>query len=423
MAAVSVMLAPSYTTFYDQKINATVSEIPVIASTTINSYTDKNSSNADLTLGATKDVRIESVGNTNLYVMEGQTVNLFETSVVNDVRTDYNMLAIRNASNVTTVIKPTSSNRVAIAGADSQNTVSVGDMKLNTSGGIQIISTIDPGGFRMTSPLEVLGDITVTGNANIGNDVIARGDMYSQTYNLYKNLVGDSNLSQVAYAFYINEYNQLELLRYQLYSASNSSQERVMTWGTAIYNANGDKQVPTSDMSNYTKLDVFNNIVSGSNSGGRTGGGGGSTGGTSYLFLNNSGNLYINESQFLGIGTTEPAYELDVSGTIRASSAVLSPQYLVSSDQRLKENIKLITDLNGCLDTIKKLNVYNFNFKSDPEKITKTGFIAQEVKRLIPNAVKTTNFGGLKDCMQIDTDYIIAYLVSAVKALAYKISE
>ena len=422
MAAISVMMAPTYNTFYDQQILATISEIPVIASTHINSYTDTNNSNADLTLGATKDVRIESVGNTNMYVMEGQYVNLFETTVVDGTRTDYNMLGIRNASNVTTVIKPSTTNRVAIAGGDTQNTVSVGGVKLNTSGSVQIVSTSSPFGFRMTSPLEVLGDITATENANIGGDVIASGDMYSQTYNLYKNLVGDSNLSQVAYAFYINEYNQLELLRYQLYSASNSSQERVMTWGTAIYNTNGEKQVPTSVVGDYTKLDVFNNIISDSNSNGGTGGGNSGNGGTSYLFLNNSGNLYINEGQYFGIGNADPIYELDVAGTIRATTMVLSPQYLVSSDQRLKENIKLITDLNSCLDTIKKLNVYNFNFKSDPNKITKTGFIAQEVKRLIPNAVKTTDFGGLKDCMQIDTDYIIAYLVSAVKALAYKIS-
>jgi len=421
MAAVSVMLSPSYNTFYNKSITQTVSEIPVIASTAINSYNDTNNSNVDLTLGATGDIRIESVGNTNLYVMEGQGINLFETTVDNGTRTDYNILGIQNHSNVTTLIKPSSTNRVAIAGGDTQNTVSVGGVKVNTSGSVQLISTTSPSGFRMMNPLEVLGDITSTANLNAGGDVRAAGDMFAQTYNLYRNIAADSNLSQVAYAFYINEYNQLELLRYQLFSASNTAKERVMTFGTAIYNSNGYQDIPIGVASNYTKMDIFNNLISGSNSGGSSGGSSGS-GGNSYIFLNNSGNLYISEGQFLGVGTTDPLYELDVSGTIRATTSIMSPQYLVSSDQRLKENIKLVSDLNSCLETIKKLNVYNYNFKSDPEKITKTGFIAQEVKRLIPNAVKTTEFGGLKDCLQIDTDYIIAYLVTAVKALAIKIS-
>ena len=59
--------------------------------------------------------------------------------------------------------------------------------------------------------------------------------------------------------------------------------------------------------------------------------------------------------------------------------------------------------------------------KTDPDKKTKFGFIAQEVKAYIPEAVYTTQYGSIKDCMQIDTDILIAYLVGAVKALAAKV--
>jgi len=422
MAAVSVMYDPSYTTFYNSATTATVSEIPVVATTTINAYRDALSNPVNLTLGATQDVRIESVGSTSMYVMQGQSVNLFETSVTDGLRSDYNMLTVTNASNTSTVIKPTSENRVVIQGGDNLNTVGVSGMTLNLSGGYQLFSTTNPNGFRMSKALDVMGDITTPTSVVAGGDVRAGGDMFAQSYNMYKNLV-DSNLSQVAYAFYINDYNQLELLRYYLYTSSNTSrsvQERVMTFGTATYNVNGEKDLPISSLSNYTKLDSFNNLVPSSSNGGGSSGGGGSS--SSYVFLNSSGNLYINEGQFLGIGNTDPIYELDVTGTIRATTQMMSPQYLVTSDQRLKENIKLITDLNSSLDLIKKLNVYNFNFKSDPEKTTRTGFIAQEVKRLIPTAVKTVEFAGLSNCMQIDTDIILAYLVAAVKALAIKVS-
>ncbi len=423
MAAVSVMLDPTYNTFYNSTIPLTVSELPVVATTTVNAYKDALSNPVNLTLGATMDVRIESVGNTSMYVMQGQSVNLYETTVTDGVRTDYNMLSVTNASNTSTVIKPTSDNKVVIQGADSLNTVSVSGTKFNLSGGYQMLSTTMPNGFRLSKALDVMGDISSSTNLIAGGDVRAGGDMFAQTYNMYKNLA-DSNISQVAYAFYINDYNQLELLRYYLYSNSNSStstQERVMTFGTASYNIAGEKDLPISALSNYTKLDGFNNLVTTSN-GGTSSGGSSGTSTNNVVFTNSSGNLYVTEGQMFGIGTADPAYELDVSGTIRSTTQMLSPQYLVTSDQRLKENIKIVTDLNSNLDIIKKLNIYNFNMKSDPDKTLRTGFIAQEVKRLIPNAVKIVDFGGLSNCMQIDTDVILAYLVAAVKALAIKVS-
>jgi hypothetical protein len=54
------------------------------------------------------------------------------------------------------------------------------------------------------------------------------------------------------------------------------------------------------------------------------------------------------------------------------------------SDYRLKENI---LKLDNVLDSIKNLNVYNYNFISDPDKKVKYGFIAHEIKDIFPDIV------------------------------------
>ena len=426
MAAVSVMYNPSYSIGYD--VDATfLNELPIIASRAINSYKDSSNIAHDLLVGASSNLNLESKNDTNIFVYQGSSVKIYETTVQDEVRTDRNILTISDSNNTTTLIAPeaASSNSVILKAADPQNTVTVGSMTLNNSAGYQMISTTAPNGFIMSDLLSVNGSVTAAGDLVTQMDIKAAGDMFGRTMNLYKN-VGSSNLSQVAYAFYINEYNQLELLRYQKFpSESNilgtSAQEKIMTFGTAIFNQNGHKEVPFST-SNYQALDVFNGLASSSNgSGNLSGGSGGFGGGSSPFLVNTSGNVYLPEGTYLGLGTSEPAYNLDVNGTISSTNVIVSPQFLSSSDQRLKENIKIISDVSSCLDILKKLNIYNYNFKMDEDKRLRTGFIAQEVKRQIPNAVIQTEFAGLSDCMQIDTDVLIAYLVGAVKSLSSKV--
>jgi hypothetical protein len=56
------------------------------------------------------------------------------------------------------------------------------------------------------------------------------------------------------------------------------------------------------------------------------------------------------------------------------------------SDKRLKENIA--TSHYG-LSTLMKINVADYNYKSDTKKNLQTGFIAQELYTLYPQAVST----------------------------------
>ncbi len=88
----------------------------------------------------------------------------------------------------------------------------------------------------------------------------------------------------------------------------------------------------------------------------------------------------------------------------------------VTSDKRLKyikgEN------KNG-LDAVRKMKVYNFTFKKDQNKEPRVGVIAQELQKILPDAVKKGSDGFLT----IRIDDIIYTLVNAVKELDRKVSE
>jgi hypothetical protein len=76
----------------------------------------------------------------------------------------------------------------------------------------------------------------------------------------------------------------------------------------------------------------------------------------------------------VGIGTTNPAYKLDVSGTIRATGDVIA-----YSDARVKENI---VTLENSLELVQKLRGVSYNKIGESEK--KIGVIAQEVLEVLP---------------------------------------
>jgi len=85
----------------------------------------------------------------------------------------------------------------------------------------------------------------------------------------------------------------------------------------------------------------------------------------------------------VGIGSTTPAYKLDVTGTIRATGDVIA-----YSDARVKENV---VTLENSLELVQKLRGVEYNKIGETDK--KIGVIAQEVLEVVPQVVQQDQDG------------------------------
>jgi hypothetical protein len=91
--------------------------------------------------------------------------------------------------------------------------------------------------------------------------------------------------------------------------------------------------------------------------------------------------MVINSNGRVGIGTTGPASPLQVQGTVTATT------FNALSDQRIKVNITDI-DLQS-LDIIRQIRPREYKYIDDENKDSVYGFVAQEIKKLIPKSVQT----------------------------------
>lgn len=95
--------------------------------------------------------------------------------------------------------------------------------------------------------------------------------------------------------------------------------------------------------------------------------------------------ISITSTGNVGIGTTSPAFKLQVAGNVDVTGELTA-----ASDMRLKRNIE---PLENALDVVQKLNPVSYNFKTDeyPEmelaERHKMGLIAQEVEAILPALV------------------------------------
>jgi hypothetical protein len=82
----------------------------------------------------------------------------------------------------------------------------------------------------------------------------------------------------------------------------------------------------------------------------------------------NSSNTNVYHMGSVGIGTKSPEYHLDVRGSIYSSLGGYTQTGLttwsIASDRRIKENI-VKASYDKCLENVKNIELYNFNFKDD----------------------------------------------------------
>ena len=95
-----------------------------------------------------------------------------------------------------------------------------------------------------------------------------------------------------------------------------------------------------------------------------------------------------NGSSYVGIGTSAPAFNLDVEGTTR-TGALLYTSLNQTSDARVKENVTPVI-AKWAETTLSQLRVVNYNMIGQDKVANKTiGFIAQEVEPVLPQALRT----------------------------------
>ena len=85
-----------------------------------------------------------------------------------------------------------------------------------------------------------------------------------------------------------------------------------------------------------------------------------------------------------------------------------------SSDRRLKNVGKAFT---GGLEEVKKLELFNYTYKKDPEKTPHVGVMAQDLEKIFPNAV----FKGDDGFLRIRMEDMFYAMVNAIKELDNKL--
>ena len=107
---------------------------------------------------------------------------------------------------------------------------------------------------------------------------------------------------------------------------------------------------------------------------------------TADIILNSPGNI--------GISNTGPSYKLDVTGNARFTSTVTATNFILSSDERLKENIEKVCDNRV------KADWRTFELKTDKGQ-KRYGVIAQELEKTNPEFVREDS-QGFKSVAYID---------------------
>jgi hypothetical protein len=130
-------------------------------------------------------------------------------------------------------------------------------------------------------------------------------------------------------------------------------------------------------------------------------------------FPTNTPNLFYDAiNNRLGIGCNAPGYTLTVSGSIYASGNITS-----NSDSRLKNVIGPIS--NG-LSFIEQLNPITFTMKDDTTARVKHGFLAQELREILPDMIYETP--DETKTLHLSYGDLVAPLTSAVKQLSIRLA-
>ena len=103
-----------------------------------------------------------------------------------------------------------------------------------------------------------------------------------------------------------------------------------------------------------------------------------------------------------------------------ASNNVWSADFNDTSDEKLKKNIVSVPD--GAIANIKQLRPVNFDWKDETAQQGNTGFVAQEVKAILPNLVNGEEWDGTEGkAYSLNTGGVLAHVTKALQEAIAKI--
>jgi len=106
--------------------------------------------------------------------------------------------------------------------------------------------------------------------------------------------------------------------------------------------------------------------------------------------------------------------DFTVNANLVANRGFKAGAVIIPSDKRLKD---ILYDYNKSINEITKVKPVNFTYKNDKNKIQHTGVIAQDLKKIFPEAVSKNQTDGY---LMITEDPVFYALLNAIKALDEK---
>ena len=144
-----------------------------------------------------------------------------------------------------------------------------------------------------------------------------------------------------------------------------------------------------------------------------------SSAGATADFTYNKTNKWLYVANAVGIGVSSPAAALHVSGSIYATSDVVSAY----SDERLKD---IIGPIPNALDKVSALTGFYYtpnktalNIGVEINQLSKVGVSAQQVREVLPEAVKDAPIG--QGYLTVQYEKIVPLLIEAIKELREEI--